>query len=256
MENKFLAIMVVYVIIASSALAYISGDSLVIDTTVNQNISFSDYDSEDVSIIGDYTIDPTYGIYSENITKVPIVDYAVNPLVINFPVKYSSDDSYAVKMHIHNPGYGSFKIDFNTNLILTYWIEIDGNTLTYHDGFGRKEYNRIYYTDYDLKITVDNEKDRIIITLPDGDIEENYDSLELTDLNDCSITVNDNYLYISDIEVKNDTDPSSVETNIFSQFALILLWNVEGLPLALNLIFIKVPICMIAVAAFQLARGN
>jgi hypothetical protein len=159
-------------------------------------------------------------------------------------------------MHIHNPGYGSFKIDFNTNLILTYWIEIDGNTLTYHDGFGRTEYNRIYYTDYDLEITIDNEKDKIIIGLPDGDIEENYDSLELTDLNDCSITVNDNYLYISNIEVKNDTDPSSVETNVFSQFALILLWNVEGLPLALNLIFIKVPICMIAVAAFQLARGN
>lgn len=256
MENKFLAIMIVYIIIASSALAYISGETLMIDTDVNQNITFTDYNNADVAIVGDYAVDSQYGVYSENITIVPYTDFAINPIVIGFPVKYTSDESYYVKFHIHNPNYGTYKIDYNTNLILTYWIEVNGNTLTYHDAFGKKTYDVIYYTDYDIGIDIDNENNKITIILPDREIVETYSSLQLVDLNECTITISDNYVYVSSIQVENDADPSAVETNLFSQLALILLWNVEGLPVALNLIFIKVPLLMVAVASFQLIRGN
>ncbi len=259
MENKFLAIIIVYVIIASSALTFITGDStsLTGDVSVNQNISFSDYSESDIEITGDYLIDENYGVYSQNITLIPLLGTPLIPVCINFPVKYSSDNSYTLKIHVYNPNNGNYRIDYNTNALLTYWVEVDGESLIYHDGFGRTKYDDVISeSEYDMIISVDNVNNEIVITLPGKTITESYDSLQLLDLNTCTITINDNYLYISSIQVQNDANPTTEDINILTQLGLILLWNVEGLPIWVNLIFIKVPLIMVGVAIFQLIRGN
>lgn len=257
MENKFLGIMIIYVIIASSAMAIITeGEYLTTVPIINEEYNTTDSTTlSQLVVAGDYKIHPTYGIYSDSIEK--LLNYPTNPLHLEIPVM-KADYSYTSSYKIYNPYDGMITFTFKDFLSSPlYQIVIIGNDITLRTNEEEKEIIDVLPESYTLSIGYDIKNENFIVRA-NGFTERLSISKPTFKLNDkIDVLIADNYVYLAKIKVSSEGENTDAkDVNPLMQLILILAWNVEGLPLALNLIFIKVPILCIAIGIFQLGRGN
>ena len=257
MENKFLGIMIIYVIIASSAIAIITeGEYLTTVPIINEEYNTTDSTTlSQLVVAGDYKIHPTYGIYSDSIEK--LLNYPTNPLYLKVPV-LKGDYGYISTYKIYNPYDGMITFTFKDFLSSPlYQVIITGNDITLRTNEEEEVFIDVLPESYTLSIEYDIDNKNFLVKA-DGFTGRLTISEPIFKVRDkIEILIADNYVYLAKIKVSSEGENTEVEdVNPLTQLILILAWNVEGLPLALNLIFIKVPILCIAIGIFQLARGN
>lgn len=256
MENKFLAVMIVYVMITTSTLVFVTGGEYISSAPVIEEVY--DVESSTLSQLvvgGEYKINDTYGIYTDSIVK--ILNYPTNPVKLQVPV-LTSEYNYITSYRIYNPEGGKLSftfVDFFSAPL--YQVLIEGNDITIKTNEEEETYYNILPKEYTLSIGYDIRNENFIIrangftntlkiTSSTFKINENLD-----------VWIFDNYVYLNSIQVESTGEQANAnDVNPLTQLLMILAWNVEGLPLALNLIFVKAPLLCIAIGIFQLVRGN
>lgn len=261
MDTKFIAFIIFYIIIASTACTFITLDNpLNLQPSVDNVYNFTTNESIDdtLSIVGNYKINETYGIYTDSIIKV--LGAYIGSLQIVFPVRYNSDTVYDFSFHVYNPNNENYWIIYAKDAFSDQTVDIYSDKVQFFSGlFGNPDTQTLEVDlpiEYDVIIRVNPGINTITTIINNKEYSNAIDEITIGSGTEASINTKANYIYFSDLKVSASDNSNEGSTNWLSQFMLLLTWNVSGNPWFINIIFIKVPLLILGIAIAQMARGN